>query len=160
MENHFSEVVVVFLHDLHRSGPDYFFMCCERGKTFVCLNLRMLCRMSVCPSVFVHLNAACWVSVWCAGSGRTTVVFVRSCKWTRYTKCCFTWPLFLHSQAACWQSDFYSGRQICVELYLSWELPFNSFQNMEYFWPWVRDLFHSAGGLSFVRNLLYFQRAK
>lgn len=126
-ENPFSEVVVLFLCNLHRSGPGCFFMCCDQGKTFVCLSLRMLHRM--CPSVFISLNAVCWVSLWCGSSEELQPYLSEVASEPSKPRWCFTCPLFLHSQAACWQSEFCSGRQVYLELYLSWELPFSFFQH-------------------------------
>lgn len=85
-------------------------------------------RMCVCPSVLIGSNASRRASVRCAGSGRTIVAFVRSCKWTKYAKWRFTWPLFLRSRAARRQSDLYGGRRIYLKPYLSQEVPFSSFQ--------------------------------
>lgn len=49
-EDPFSEVMVLFLHNLHRSGPGCFFVtCCEQGETFARLNLRMLHRNVFVP---------------------------------------------------------------------------------------------------------------
>lgn len=73
MENHFSEVVELFLHNLHKSGPGWCFMCCEQGN---------LCISELENVVFVpHYSSASMLFVeclCCGGFGETVAGFVRS----------------------------------------------------------------------------------
>lgn len=84
MENHFSKVAMMFLGNLHKSGPGYFLLCAV-SKIRPLHDWTWECHAE-CMSVPQYLPAWMLLAQWLfqyASSGRTIAVFARSCNWTK-----------------------------------------------------------------------------